>query len=209
MSTMPPKKGKKRAPPSTPSGRPPAKASRPSSPTESQRSGTPRAATSTLTQSDLHDIPALGSTSGRPGQLAPAAPMEEDHPHDRGPNPPLDDDTTAFATVEDDMDDDEAESSFKELLDWMRYLAQYKGQRGRLTDLLNAAVSSLRSLSGDTGEKKPASYAAAAAMSAPAAKASAKSRPAQMVKQTKRQIQHAVTRSSISLRDQISKPPLP
>src|ERR1700759_5421889 len=91
MSTTPPKKGKKRAPPSTPSGRPPAKASRPSSPSESQWSSTPRAAAPSLTMSNLPNIPAFGSTSGRPGQQAPAAPMEEDQPDDEGPNPSHDD----------------------------------------------------------------------------------------------------------------------
>src|ERR1700760_2200389 len=70
MSTTPPKKGKKRAPPSTPKGQLLAKASRPSSPSESQRSGTPRAAASTLTQSDLPNTPTVGSTSGRPSQAA-------------------------------------------------------------------------------------------------------------------------------------------
>jgi hypothetical protein len=38
------------------------------------------------------------------------------------------------------MDDDEAESLFKELLDWMRYLAQHKGQWGRLINLFTAAT---------------------------------------------------------------------
>src|ERR1700760_1548315 len=94
------------------------------------------------------------------------------------------------------MDKEDAESSFKELLDWMRYLAQHKGQQGRLTNLLTEAVSSLRALSGETGATKPASYAAAAATSAAqtTGPSKAKPRPAQTVKQSKRLIQHAVTR---------------
>ena len=34
-------------------------------------------------------------------------------------------DTVSFATVEDNIDDEEVETSFKELVDWMRYLGQY------------------------------------------------------------------------------------
>src|SRR6201994_945263 len=94
------------------------------------------------------------------------------------------------------MDKEDAESSFKELLDWMRYLAQHKGQQGRLTNLLTEAVSSLRALSGETGATKAASYAAAAATSAaqPTGPSKPKPRPAQTVKQSKRLIQHPVPR---------------
>ena len=108
------------------------------------------------------------------------------------PTPPAE--TLSFATVEEDMDDEEAESSFKELLDWMRYLGQYKGRRGRLTTLLSAAVENLRELSGETGGRKPASYAEAAATSAPRPNYSTKPRPAQTAKQSRRQIKHAITR---------------
>ena len=36
----------------------------------------------------------------------------------------------AFETIQDTMDEADAESSYKELLDWMHYLAQYKEQHG-------------------------------------------------------------------------------
>ena len=53
-----------------------------------------------------------------------------DAPADSTPAP-----TLSFATVEEKMDDADAESSFQELIDWLRYLAQHQEQRGRLVNL--------------------------------------------------------------------------
>ena len=100
-------------------------------------------------------------------------------------------DPLAFTTVEDEIDDDEAESSFKELLDWMRYLAQHKGQRGRLLDLMSVAADSLRDLTGSEGDRQPASYASVAATSAPRHPKSPKKATSAP---TTKHIQHAVTR---------------
>src|SRR6201994_4290409 len=101
----------------------------------------------------------------------------------------------SFATVEEKMDDADAESSFQELIDWLRYLAQHQEQRGRLIDLLTEATSTLRDLSGIPGSGKPASYAAATAMSAPAPSCPKQSENAPpTVKQKKRQIQNAHNR---------------
>jgi len=46
---------------------------------------------------------------------------------DSGPSTPVND-PIAFTTVEDEINDDEAASSFKELIDWMHFLAQHQGQ---------------------------------------------------------------------------------
>jgi hypothetical protein len=109
---------------------------------------------------------------------------------DRGTSP-LSDSTLAFTTVETEIDDDEAESSFKEMLDWMRYIAQHKGQRARLLDLTDVAAASLRDLLGLEEERQPASYAAVAATSAaPKPKSPKKATTAP----TTKIIQHAVTR---------------
>jgi hypothetical protein len=77
--------------------------------------------------------------------------MEEDLEYVPGDGAEDSEDPLAFTTVEDDLDEVEAESSFKELLDWMRYLAQHQGQRRRLIDLLSVATDSLRDLSGIPG----------------------------------------------------------
>src|SRR6201995_1155499 len=202
MSTTPPKKGKKRAPPSTPTGRPPAKTSRASSPTPHTGDDALTGSAPSVNPSALPAIPPFPHPSGsssapsrgptdvfsqRGGDSAMAGDDEEG-----SPTPPAE--TVSFATLEDDMDDEEAESSFKELLDWMRYLGQYQGRRGRLTTLLSAAVENLRELSGETGGRKPASYAEATATSAAPSKTSAKPRPAQTARQSRRQIKHAITR---------------
>src|ERR1700759_1549047 len=203
MSTTPPKKGKKRAPPSTPSGKPPAKTSRASSPTpepsgefrgweppprpsdqpvksleERQASARKRKATpaptdpSTASQMDVSEEPAL--------EYADA------------PAPPSHANTLSFATVEEPMDDADAESSFQEMIDWLRYLAQHQEQRGRLITLLTEATSTLRDLSGPPARVEPASYTAAAATSALAKPATKKPAAAPTVKQKKRQIQNAL-----------------
>src|SRR6266704_1596925 len=170
MLSTPPRKGKKRQAPQTPTGRPPVKASRPSSPTATHD----EFLASQAEQLRQHNpsafpvIPPFRPHAGRedtrtpsPVRRAPAAPMDEDS----GPTSPVDD-PLAFTTVETEIDDDEAASSFKELLDWMRYLAQHQGQRERLLDLLTTAASSLWDLSGSGGHVRMAMYAAAAAMSA-------------------------------------------
>jgi hypothetical protein len=73
-------------------------------------------------------------------------------------------DPISFPTVDDEIDDDEAESSFKEFMDWMRFLAQHKGQRGRLLDLLGVATESLKGLMGlEEAPSHPDTYASAAA----------------------------------------------
>ena len=120
--------------------------------------------------------------------------MEEDPIEYADEKPYYHDDSLAFASVEEDMDDEEAESSFKELLDWIRYLAQHQGQRGRLIDLFTVATSSLRDLSGIPELEKPASYAAAAATSAPRPTGPKRGNNAPTAKQSKRQIQNAVNR---------------
>src|ERR1700760_2303576 len=203
MSTTPPKKGKKRAPPSTPTGRPPAKASKPSTPTALTGEDAPRGFASSLDTSALPAIPPFRPTPGSTSAPSGTADIFSQHGSDTAMDNKDDEgsstlpaNTVSFATVADDIDDEEVETSFKELLDWMRYLGQYARQRGRLTALLTEAVDNLRTLSGETGREKPASYAAAAATSAVQTQgpSKAKPRPAQTVKQSKRQIQHAITR---------------
>src|ERR1700759_4104914 len=148
MSTTPPKKGKKRAPPSTPTGRPPAKASKPPSPAPSSGAEhpPPRAkkppppATSAggevpqgfASSLDTSAIPAIPPFQPRAGsaQTQPAAPtavdeMDED-PIEYTDERPESPGALAFETVQDPMDEADAKSSYKELLDWMRYLAQHK-----------------------------------------------------------------------------------
>src|ERR1700759_1873330 len=193
MSTTPPKKGKKRAPPSTPTGRPPAKASRASSPARTNEDA-PSGFAPTLNPSDLPAIPPFRPSAGSSAGLQPAfkfieEPAQQEGSEPEGPEP--DNDNLAFTTVDDDIDESEANDSFNELASWIRYLAQYKGQRGRLTSLFDEATSSLRALSGDSGRVKPASYAAAAATSA-APPLSAPKRPATLPtqRQTKRSIQN-------------------
>src|SRR6201995_5967136 len=201
MSTTPPKKGKKRSPPPTPTGRPPANTSRASSPTPHTGDDAPTGLAHLFIPSAPPAISPSRQPSGGPsalptghadvssqrgGEESMAADEEEG-----APTPPAT--TVSFATVEEDMDDEEAESSFKELTDWMRYLGQHKGRRGQLTTLLIAAVENLRALSGETGGKKPASYAEAAATSAPQPNYSTKPRPAQTARQSRRQIKHAIT----------------
>ena len=92
---------------------------------------------------------------------------------------------------EDALDDNKAESSFKQLLEWMQYLAQHKEQRGRLLDLMSTAAASLRDLTGLGEECQPVSYASVAATSAPhKPKLPKKATPAP----TTKHIQHAITR---------------
>jgi hypothetical protein len=170
MSTTPPKKGKKRAPPSTPTGRPPAKASRASSPTRTEDA--PSGFAPHSYSSVLPEIPPFRPPGSTSAGLQPAFefiedPSTQEGTEQEGHEPDNADDTLAFTTVDDDIDESEANDSFNELASWIRYLAQYKGQRGRLTSLFDEATSSLRALSGDSGRVKPASYAAAAATSAP------------------------------------------
>src|ERR1700759_5037920 len=156
MSTTPPKKGKKRAPPSTPTGRPLAKASRASSPAriEDAPSGfAPRSFSSVLPE-----IPPFRSPGSASAGLQPAfveQPLEQTilQPEDTfggGEEPvPLDgddDETLAFTMVDEDIDESEANDSFNELASWSRYLAQYKGQRGRLTTMFEEDTSSLGGL---------------------------------------------------------------
>ena len=57
-------------------------------------------------------------------------------------------DPLAFTTIEDALNNDEVELSFKELLNWMLYLAQHKEQRACLLNLMSIAAASLQDLSG-------------------------------------------------------------
>jgi hypothetical protein len=121
--------------------------------------------------------------------------MTIDSPRTSTPTPELD--QLSFPTVEDEIDEDEAASSFKEFTDWMRFLAQHRGQRGRLYDLLGEARESLKGLMGlEEAPSHPATYASAAAK----ATLSPGSRPAQTAqRQSKaqprlRHIQNAVNR---------------
>src|SRR6266568_1227252 len=163
MSLTPPRKGKKRLQPQTPTGKPPAKASHPSSPDytawmESQISPKP-----TPKPSAPLAIPSFQPASGSsrtpptPTRASTTDPMVED-PQAPTPDP----DPLAFTMVDTKLDDKEAASSFKELLDWMRYLAQHQGQREHLQDLLTTSTSSLWDLTGSEDREKLATYTAAA-----------------------------------------------
>jgi hypothetical protein len=179
MSSTPPRKGQKRPAPQTPSDKPPPKASRPSSPTTPTRQSTSgsRAARRGLQR---EDIPVLRAGTGLVdlSDLDPAA-MATDEPS-----------RFTVQTTDDEIDDEEAESSFKELTDWTRYVAQHKGQRQRLLAFTVEVASLLRDLMGLPEEGKPTSYAAAAATSAPGPRFPKKATPAP----TTKHIQHAITR---------------
>jgi hypothetical protein len=201
MTTTPPKKGKKRAPPSTPTGRPPAKASRPSSPFEPFGELLDEPASSPST-SALPAIPPFRRTakatrvhSGNTPLRTPTA-MTVDPP--RSPTPALENDPIEFTTVDETLSDEDATSAFKELLDWMRYLAQHVEQRDRLADLLGEARESLRTLRGT--ERDPShtpTYAHVAATSATQQSAPRRAQNttgSRTAKPARRQIQHAITR---------------
>jgi hypothetical protein len=108
--------------------------------------------------------------------------MDTDLP--AGPTP------LALTTVDDEIDDDEANSSFDELTSWVRYLAQHRGQRRRLLSLANEVAMTLKELLGDPEVAQPATYAAAAATSALRPRQPKKASPAP----TPKTIQHAITR---------------
>src|ERR1700760_4915974 len=160
MSTTPPKKGQKRPAPQTPRGKPPAKASRASSPSETTEFDVLHAGRPTPSKTGaIPAIPPFWPRAG-PSQPPPAAStsadqMEED-PIEVAEEHADEPDELAFYTAPNAMDDAEAESSYKELLDWMRYLAQHKEQRGRLLDLFTAAIASLQGLPGSGVPEIPA-----------------------------------------------------
>jgi len=119
--------------------------------------------------------------------------MDEDEPIEYAEEHPDEPDALAFVTVQDPMDEADAESSYKELLDWMRYLAQHKEQRGRLLDLFTVAIASLRDLPGSGVPEKPAvsaTYASVTATSSPKPRPPRKGKSAP----TTKHIQHAITR---------------
>jgi hypothetical protein len=180
--------------PQTPTGRPPAKASKPSTPSAAAGKPLDPLVLEGIRQSLTSGLSAFPASQPQPGssQSPPtptgessAIPMDTDKGSSPVPDP------LAFATAEDALDDDEAESSYKELLDWMRYIAQHKEQRARLLDLMTAAAASLRDLTGLEEERQPASYASVAATSAPRQpRQPKKATPAP----TTKHIQHAITR---------------
>src|ERR1700756_5823451 len=99
MSTTPPKKGKKRAPPSTPTGRPPAKASRASSPARPGEDA-PSGFASTFNPSVLPAIPPFRPPAGSSAGLQPAFKFteetsEQEEIEPEGLEPDNDDDTLA------------------------------------------------------------------------------------------------------------------
>jgi len=96
----------------------------------------------------------------------------------------------SISTNENEMADEETESSFKELQDWTRYIAQHQGQRQRLLEFTVKVATLLRDLMGVPEEQKPTSYATAAATSAPGPRVPKKATHAT----TTKHIQHAITR---------------
>jgi hypothetical protein len=149
-----------------------------------------------LTSSAIPAIPPFRPRAGS-SRNTPAAPTDADE-MDEDPieyaDEPLDEpDALAFETADKPLDDAEAESSYKELLDWMCYLAQHKEQRGRLLDLFTAAIASLRDLPGSGEPEKPAvpaTYASVIASAMPKPRPSKKGKSAPSTKH----IQHAITR---------------
>jgi hypothetical protein len=208
MST-PPRKGKKRAPPSTPTGRPPAKASRPSSPLEYIGGFSP------ALHAEAEDIrrrnpgitpdipPYRPTTSSRASerQNTPPTPtrqaaMSIDPPRSPTPDPEFELDVN-FTTVDEHLDEDASSSAFKELLDWMRYLAQHAEQRERLHDLLGVARDSLRDLMGpgeDPGHAATYAHVAASATQQSKPRRAQTSSGSRTAKPARRHIQHAITR---------------
>jgi hypothetical protein len=124
---------------------------------------------------ELENIPS-------PDAGTPTASMDTDLP--QAPVP------FVIPTVDDEIDDDEANSSFQELTSWVRYLAQHRGQRRRLLSLTTEVVESLRDLLGEPEGARTATYASVAATSALHPRKPKKATPAQ----TTCTIQHAITR---------------
>ena len=93
-------------------------------------------------------------------------------------------------SVEGALQEDEVESSFKELHDWTCYIAQHKEQHQRLLSFTAQVMDSLKTLLGGEEGEKPASYAAAAATSAPRPRNPKKAGAAP----TTKILQHAITR---------------
>jgi hypothetical protein len=116
----------------------------------------------------------------------------------RSPTPAPEDDPISFTTVDETLSDEDATSAFKELLDWMRYLAQHTEQRERLADLLGAARESLGTLMGPEGDPSHtptyANVAATSATQQPAPRRAQATTGTRTVKPARRQIQHAITR---------------
>src|ERR1700759_5159594 len=137
MSTTPPKKGKKRAPPSMPTGWPPVKASKPSTPAATGDNPM-MGFTSSLDSSAIppFKLPS-NSTAGTsktpplPTELTEEKPWEGDDKPEPGPLPPsFPPPTLSFTTVEEKMDNADVESSFQEFINWLWYLTQHQEQRG-------------------------------------------------------------------------------
>src|SRR6266704_1820352 len=161
MSTTPPKKGKKRQAPQTPSGKPPAK-------------GRPDPSSYAISAEHSAFIDRVAGTSSPAVPLATRLPTRPTTPTPSDPgsdNAPMltDNEPSSFTipSVEGALNLDEVESSFKELHDWTRYIAQHQEQCQRLYAFTAQVMDSLSTLLGEAEGGKPASYAAAAATSAP------------------------------------------
>ena len=59
-------------------------------------------------------------------------------------------------TISTEIDDDEVESSFKELQDWTQYIAQHPGQRAQLLKFTAKVQASLETLLGGEEREAPA-----------------------------------------------------
>ena len=162
MSTTPPRKGKKRQAPQTPSGKPPAKARPdPASFADTSSRSTPGPSDDTFRPADPFTAGAhTRAPSPTPGPSGSAtAPMATDDPESPSSVFPI-------PTVTTEIDEAEAESSFQELQSWTRYIAQHPGQRTRLLKFTAEVQASLETLLGGEEREAPAMYAAAAATSA-------------------------------------------
>src|SRR6266704_196120 len=183
MLTTPPKKGKKRQAPQTPSGKPPAKGC--PDPTSFAVSAEQSAYIDRLAGSSSPAVPLATSHSTRTSSPTPTGSGVDtaDMLTDEEPS------SFTIPSVEGALQEDEVESSFKELQDWTRYIAQHQEQRQRLLSFTVQVADSLKALLGGAEEGKPTTYAAAAATSAPRPRNPKKAGAAP----TTKLIQHAIT----------------
>src|ERR1700760_4430111 len=183
MSTTPPKKGKKRAPPSMPTGWLPVKVSKPSTPAATGDNPM-MGFTSSL---DLSTIPpfklpskSTAGTSKTPPlpteELAEEKPWEGDDKPEPGPLPPSFPPPTLLHYSGREDGQCRCGVILSRIYQLVMVPHSAPGAEGAPIDLLSKATSTLWDLSGISGMGKPGSYAAAAAISAlatPATKCSA------------------------------------